>query len=1101
MTAPSYSRLEDLDIGLLEACHVRNDKIIEEIGDTIRQGRYCSLLGPRYCQKSFLLNDLKVTLESSDPPSCVIQVDLKLVRDKQDSEFFAILAAEVARSLGLKLDDGRASQPVTDERSLQGFLATAPALLQQDLVLLFDHLEQLPPHHAPALLRALRAIAMEQKVDQGHRFVAVVASSFSVASLSLGPTSPFNIAYPVLIQDLSEPETSQLVRCFLGYHGVRIHPEAQQALWQVTRGDRYLIPALLQFCASRRDRRKTIRKRDVLAAKSWFLDEHSASYKPIKETVRQLENDPENLLNVLDVLERHQVPMRDLKLSIEADIQPLDLTGAVTSHTESGGRVYQPRNEIYDHYLRIHFHPEKVAAILRHSGQGEKAIVYLERYAAVGPEGVHRSTYLGEIVDATYAAHDLKHATGRLAERLGRAFAASMIKIFLLDATRSTLLPISWWPGDKPSGISLDDQARPEVLAVQSPHHELATKPDAATLLVPLRTPEGAIFGVANVQLSTPLSQDEELALRDYLRQAGWALASVRDRERRLKQFTLLHETGKEISSSLDLERVSQATVEAGVAAVPAAQRGVLFLYDEKTRRLHVKAQKGYREELAEEVDLEIGSGYVGEVFRAKKGLVIDDATTDTRVLLRHDPDVAKQRSVACVPLLARDRQIGVFVIDNIRFRKAFNQQDLELLETFASHAALAIHNANLHTELHQLSVRINRGDLTIKEIFQQAVARIIRVSGAIGANMLLLRDTHDPALSVAQRPRMSVSSGLGDGYDQLIKPRPNGLTFQVLTQKVPCATPAPGTEPGINPKALKKGTKSYVCLPLIVQQRVLGVLFVHYGEPRLFTGSEVEMLSLFSNLCASAIESAQYREELQVNASVAWMGIELSEIGHDITSKVGTLGNLLDKIAPRLTSDSEGLEYLQRLGELKQQIAAAISTRDYIPYRFLDERRQLNTFLQEEIPRWCIASDVISDFEGITHSDTWVEVHAGRLARVVKILTENAVRAVKSLPERRIRIETRVGGGRVVVDFINDGAAISAPIQQLLFREPIPPNLGAKGKGIGLLIARSMVLGLGGDLELLGSTPLRTTFRLWLPLSGGHDPKRLPSNYRETLP
>lgn len=1087
MKARRLSRPKELDLDMLEECHVRNDKIIEEIIDHVRRGQYCSVLGPRYCQKSFLLSDLAAGLRSSNPASSVIVVDLKRVSTNQDAEFFKAFAAEIAHGLALQ-PDARRSEKVADERSLQVFLAAVPAVLRMDLVLLLDHLEQLPPHLAPALLRALRAITMEQREDRGGRFVAVVASSLSVASLSLGPTSPFNIAHPVLIRDLSESETGQLVQCLLRHYGGSIAPEAQQTLWQVAGGDRYLIPALLQRCARRRSGSRMLLQRDVLAAKRWFLEEQSVVYRPIKETVRELENDPESLLNLLEVLERRRVPMRELKLSVEADIQPLDLTGAVRIEVEDGRRVYEARNEIYDEYLRTYFRPEKVAAILRHSGQGEKAIAYLERKAAIGPEDADRDTFLGEIVDATFAAQDEKQATCRLAERLARAFGASAAHVFLVNPPRSDLVPVSWWPGEKPSLISLDNQRRPEVLAVQSSYHELAMKPDAASLLVPLRTPNGTVFGVAAVRLSDPLSQDEELALRDFLRQVGWALASVRDRDRRLQQLTLLHETGKEVTSSLDLDQVAQKTVEAGVKALPAAQRGVLFLYDEKTRLLKVKAQKGYRETLETEISIEVGSGYVGEVFRTKAGVVIDDAATDSRVFLRSDPDVAMQRSVACVPLLARDRPIGVFVVDNTKFRKAFSHQDLELLATFTSQVALAIHNAKLHTELHELSVRINRGDLAIKKIFQQAVASIIRVSGAIGANMLILRDTHAPDLSVAQKPRLSVSSGLGNDYDHLIKPRQDGLTFRVLTQKRPIAVPAPGTEPGINPQALEKGVKSYACLPLMVQQHVLGVLFVHYDEPRSFPASEIEMLSLFSNLCAAAIESAQHREELQVNASVAWMGIELSEMGHDITSKVGTLGNLLDGLESRLQGDAGGLEYFAKLRQLKIEIAA-IPSRDFIPYRFRFERIQLNDLLRDEVARWCKASGVIPDLGRMTNSETWVVAHQDRLARIVKILTTNAVRALKDQTEHRLEIETRVGGGRVIADFTNRGARISSQIQRLLFREPISPGVGAQGKGIGLLIARSMALGLGGDLELLSSTDLQTTFRLWLPLSGSIDP------------
>jgi len=69
-------------------------------------------------------------------------------------------------------------------------------------------------------------------------------------------------------------------------------------------------------------------------------------------------------------------------------------------------------------------------------------------------------------------------------------------------------------------------------------------------------------------------------------------------------------------------------------------------------------------------------------------------------------------------------------------------------------------------------------------------------------------------------------------------------------------------------------------------------------------------------------------------------------------------------------------------------------------------------------------------------------------------------------------------------VDIImtNNGPAIPADVQENLFKNPVRSS--GNGRGVGLLIARSIVTGYGGDLECVSSIEDATTFRLSLPLA-----------------
>ncbi len=306
-------------------------------------------------------------------------------------------------------------------------------------------------------------------------------------------------------------------------------------------------------------------------------------------------------------------------------------------------------------------------------------------------------------------------------------------------------------------------------------------------------------------------------------------------------------------------------------------------------------------------------------------------------------------------------------------------------------------------------------------------------------------------------------------------------MTFEALTKRRPVAVSNPEDPPGINEAALALGIQAYLCLPMIVQNRMLGVIFVHYDQERSFSESQIEMLMLFVNLCAMAIENARRRDQLRISASVAWMGIELSDMGHEITQEVSAIHNTLFGLRARLEDDSQALAKIAKLERYARKIAD-IPTRTLAPFRDRVERVDLNQVLREEVRRWSEAHESVKLEWNLERKDASVAIDRQRFAVVPKALMTNAVRALKTAPVRRLKIVSEVRDGRVMVLFSNSGPEIPAGVQELLFHAPVSRDDGASGTGVGLLIARSVMLGCEGDLELLSSTSEETTFRLWLP-------------------
>lgn len=126
---------------------------------------------------------------------------------------------------------------------------------------------------------------------------------------------------------------------------------------------------------------------------------------------------------------------------------------------------------------------------------------------------------------------------------------------------------------------------------------------------------------------------------------------------------------------------------------------------------------------------LEPGEGIAGWVMRSCETLLISDVRRDRRFSSRMDEATGvTTRSIIAVPLRVESRPIGVIEIVNALDERAFGADDVRILETFADFAAIAISNAQAHSELLELTRNDPLSGLRNSQYFlscvDQAVAR-----------------------------------------------------------------------------------------------------------------------------------------------------------------------------------------------------------------------------------------------------------------------------------------------------------------------------------------------------------------------------------------
>ncbi len=163
---------------------------------------------------------------------------------------------------------------------------------------------------------------------------------------------------------------------------------------------------------------------------------------------------------------------------------------------------------------------------------------------------------------------------------------------------------------------------------------------------------------------------------------------------REIKERDLLYQVGLRISSSLDVEEVLNLILH-NLREVVEYHAGGIFLVDPDTMEIVRLTAMGYDPEMEDRLELKFGEGVVGWVAKNVEPVIVGDVRQDPRYLNARN----ETNSEIVVPLTVGDKILGVLNLENDR-PGAFSDDDLYLLKTFGSQAAISIERANLHKEI-----------------------------------------------------------------------------------------------------------------------------------------------------------------------------------------------------------------------------------------------------------------------------------------------------------------------------------------------------------------------------------------------------------------
>src|SRR5437660_147699 len=489
---------------------------------------------------------------------------------------------------------------------------------------------------------------------------------------------------------------------------------------------------------------------------------------------------------------------------------------------------------------------------------------------------------------------------------------------------------------------------------------------------------------------------------------------------------------------------------------------------------------------------------------------------------------VPPTKTFMAVPMVSTGRAVGVLLADNKYSREPILPHTVELLPTFASHAAVAVEHARLFQDLQERTRELTRSveELTALGEIGQAVSSTLdlqEVLTTIVTHAAQLSKTDggttyefDPGEQVfVPRANYGITDELVESLRQSrLRIGDESVVGQAAGRRTPVQIPDLLDTPRYPLAFLAKaGFRALLAVPLIRDEWIVGMLVVQRHAPGEFQQPVVGLLQTFATQSVLAIQHARLFQEIQDKGRQLGVASQhksqfLANMSHELRTPlnaiIGVTEMLLDDARALRPDDVEPLERILRAGKHLLDLINDILDLSKI------EAGKIELHIESFVITPLI-EDVVTTVGPLAVKNgnrIVVEVPAdiGRMSadalRVRQALLNLASNASKFTEEGLVTImgERRHEDGRewLIVAVSDTGIGMTPDQTARLFEDFTQADASTTrkygGTGLGLAISRRFCRIMGGDITVESTLGTGSTFTMRLPAKvGGADTATVP--------
>src|SRR6266403_2210603 len=188
--------------------------------------------------------------------------------------------------------------------------------------------------------------------------------------------------------------------------------------------------------------------------------------------------------------------------------------------------------------------------------------------------------------------------------------------------------------------------------------------------------------------------------------------------QRLIHTFATLADLGQEIANTADFEEMLRASFHLLLGSL-AIRRGAVCEYDRELELLRFVAARG----LGEKRVLALDHDHARELASLGSALSLGDAAKEAQRFLEDHQDLLASVEIdLLLPLVVRERLIGVVLLGEKASGEKYVEEDLEVLSALARHIGIGIHSHRLLEEVEHKAIENQRLYEGLRKIYKETV-------------------------------------------------------------------------------------------------------------------------------------------------------------------------------------------------------------------------------------------------------------------------------------------------------------------------------------------------------------------------------------------